>query len=125
MRCKLLWADADTELLELYRRAFNNWGFDMRVTANAWDCVSLLRDDETDVLVLDSELARGGADAVLSFLRENHAPGEMPAVLVIGDPPPDVLSGRFDVPAGNCLRKPFRLNDVLDRINRVRPIPCA
>lgn len=125
MRCRLLWADADTELLDLYQRAFHKWGFDMRVTGDAMDCVSLLREDDADVLVLDSELAWGGADGVLSFLRENRAPGEMPAVFVIGDPLPEVLSTRFDVPAAHCLRKPFRLNDVLDRINQVQPVRCA
>lgn len=115
MKRRLLWAEPDTELLGLYQQAFSRWGFDVRSATSGLECMAQLDDGDTDLLVLDCELAWGGAEGVLAFLREVRSPTRMPDVFVIGDPPAPVLSKRFSVPVSNCLRKPFRLSDVRER----------
>lgn len=115
MKPRLLWADPDSELLDLYDRAFTRWGFDVRTATDAQECLICLRTHEPQALVLDCELLWGGADGLLDFLRNGHErESELPFVLLVGDES-QTLAGRFELPADHCVRKPFRLQDIRDR----------
>lgn len=116
-RIRLLWADADGELLDLCRLAFITWGFEFREAASGLECLTQLCGHGPDVLLFNSELGCGGAEGVLGVLHENCGPSDLPIIFVTGDPPPSALSRRFGVPAAHCLRKPCSLREMFHLIS--------
>jgi len=79
--CRVLLADADANLVGLYQRFLLKRGFRARVAHNALDCVSQLREETPDVLVLDPGLPWGGGDGVLALMREDKTVPKVPTLL--------------------------------------------
>ncbi len=98
MKQRLLIADRDAELCELYRTFLADMGYDAETCTDGLDCLAKLRQATPAVLVLDLELLWGGGDGVLAWLREeSRAPGipvlltataaNMPDVAEFNEPP--------------------------------------
>lgn len=79
--CRVLLADADANLVGLYQRFLLGRGFRARVVHNALDCVSQLREETPDVLVLDPLLPWGGGDGVLALMREDQTVPKVPTLV--------------------------------------------
>ena len=76
MKQRLLIADRDAELCELYRMFLTERGYEVETSTDGLDCLAKLRHVTPAVLVLDLELLWGGGDGVLAWLREeSRAPG--------------------------------------------------
>ena len=116
MKTRLLWADADSGLTEVFARFFGQFDFDVRTTSTAHDCVLELRDFQPDVAVLDVDLTWGGARGLLEELCGNGSVVRPRVVIVTGGEPAEVLAVQTGQPLAHCLPKPFRLTTVLDRI---------
>jgi DNA-binding response OmpR family regulator len=116
VKTRLLWADADRGLTEVFARFFEQFDFDVRTTSTAHDCVLELRDFQPEVAVLDVDLAWGGARALLELLCDNGSVVRPRIVIVTGSEPAEVLAIQTGQPLAHCLPKPFRLTTVLDRI---------
>ncbi len=116
MKTRLLWADADSGLTEVFARFFRQFDFDVRTTSTAHDCVLELRDFQPQAVVLDVDLACGGARALLEILCDNGSIVRPRVVIVTGGEPAEVLAMQTGQPLAHCLPKPFRLTTVLDRI---------
>src|SRR5262245_32062156 len=71
MKPKLLATDPDPILLGIWRAYFLNFGFDIVTAVDGMHCAALLREFVPDVMVLSFELWWGGADGVLSLVRED------------------------------------------------------
>ena len=116
MKTRLLRADADQVLTELFARYFTRFGFDMRTSFSALDCVSQLRDYQPDVLVLDEDLLWGGANGVLAWLKVDGPLLRPRVVLAAGGTAAKYLSLQTALPSAHCLQRPFRLTTVLKHI---------
>src|SRR5262249_14534053 len=81
MTHRLLAADPDPSLMELYRIWFSRFGFDIATAASALECVERLRGFAPHVLILSLELQWGGGDGVLSFLQADFGRSPIPVVL--------------------------------------------
>jgi hypothetical protein len=71
---------------------------------------------QPDVLVAGFETVERDASAVTWLLHEIGCESEMPAVLIVGNAPPRVLSRHTGVPKSFCLQKPLRMEGLLDRV---------
>jgi len=81
MTHRLLAADPDPSLMELYRIWFSRFGFDIATAASALDCMERIRRFAPHVLILSLELQWGGSDGVLSMIREDYGTPPIPVVL--------------------------------------------
>lgn len=99
-------------------------GFHVETAGDGPECLSALRALEPDVLVVDSELPWGGAAGVVAFLNETRFEFEMPAILVVGEQSPAVLSERIGVPDSCCLEKPVPTDELLDWVGLAMAAIC-
>jgi CheY-like chemotaxis protein len=82
MKRRLLIADADRAMAGLYNAYFSKAGYSVETVSDSLACVSRLRRDLPDLLLLDQALPGGGGDEVLACLREECALTRIPVVVM-------------------------------------------
>ena len=82
MKHRLLIANRDAELCDLYRRFLTELGYEVETATDGLDCLAKLRLAAPAVLVLDQELLWGGGDGVLAWLREESPAPKIPVLLM-------------------------------------------
>ena len=70
MTVRILIADADRRLTEIYREHLECLGLAVRTAADAVVCVHLLREFRPHLLLLGTSLPWGGCDGVLALIQE-------------------------------------------------------
>lgn len=109
----VLVADSDASLTAVYERYLKSQGLRVFVASDGIACLETLQNVRPDVLVLDSDLLWGGADGVLSHLRDKQTLLATDVILVT-DAPPRESAALVVPPVIATLRKPFRLRSLLE-----------
>lgn len=126
MRGRVLIADGDADWLGLCERGLGDCGFSVETARSGLACLARLkRIPEPDFVVLDLDLPWGGGDGVLALWPDGSDDLRHERVIVTGHVSSQALSERTGVPLARCLRKPFRLDTLLNAIGRVRLIDVA
>jgi CheY-like chemotaxis protein len=112
MKLRLLATDPDPVLLQIYRSYFSSFGFEVATAEEGLECVALLRNFAPDALVLSLELTWGGADGVLSIVRDEGQMRPIPVVLTVGESSRSKAVKYLVPPVVKLLEKPFRLRDL-------------
>ncbi len=112
MKPRLLIADSDAELRDVFRRFFSGSGFDVATAGDGLECLEQVRQFLPDVLVVEREILWGGGEGVLGRLREEYPLLAIDVVIITGDgrdfdPAPPVIA---------CLEKPFSMAGLLELI---------
>lgn len=104
MQLRVLIADSDAELHDLFRDYLSGQNFCVQTATDGLDFMAKLRQSPPDVAVVDMNILWGGGEGVMATLREEDAIG-LPVILtstsIIDDAEPPVVG---------CLRKPFALS---------------
>ena len=116
MKQRLLIADRDAELCEVYRRFLTERGYEVETSTDGLDCLAKLRQVTPAVLVLDLELLWGGGDGVLAWLREESPAPRIPVLLTATAAAPPDMAEFNEPPVVDYLPKPFALAGLLERI---------
>jgi DNA-binding response OmpR family regulator len=116
LKPKLLIAEGDAELRDVYRRFLTERGYDVETASDGLDCLKKLRRLMPAVLVLDWEVRWGGGDGVLAWLREQGATAGVSVVLMAtAGCSLDVFSD-IRPPVAKLLLKPFTLTALLEDV---------
>jgi two-component system response regulator MprA len=119
MRQRLLIADGDRELSDVYRRFFSYQGYEVETADGGVECLAMLRTRPDSYVILDLEIPWGGGDGVLACLREEFDSESHPIVVVTSRPLFDKRlrpagPERSHCPVVGYFEKPFRLSALLD-----------
>jgi hypothetical protein len=91
MKPRLLIADSDAELRDVFRRFFSGSGFDVATAGAGLECLEQFRQFLPDVLVVEREMPWGGGEGVLGRLGIRCWPS---ALIITPRPKLDQHSGR-------------------------------
>lgn len=116
MDATLLVADGESPSRDALERFFLGCGFRVETAGDGLECLNKLRSLQPDVLVADLDTPWGGAAAIMGFLHESCYEFKIPAILIVGHAPPEILSQRVGVPESSCFQKPLRMESLLDRV---------
>lgn len=119
MSIRLLIADSDTYLSDIYESFFRIKGFDVEAVGDGVECLARFRNRTPDVLVLDGELLWGGVNGVLACIREEFPRSPVLTVLIGCRADIDPMQGRDEPLVHASLRKPFRLQVLSDTIRAI------
>jgi DNA-binding response OmpR family regulator len=117
---RLLIADSDPTMTELYETYFSDKGSQVVTARNGVQCLQAIREQVPDVLVLEQKLPWGGSDGVLECLRQDY-PFACPEIVLLtsGKEPHHPMF--HEIPKVDAyLRKPFLMRDLARVIQRVR-----
>jgi DNA-binding response OmpR family regulator len=112
MKPRLLATDPDPILLDIWRAYFLNFGFDVVTAVDGMHCVALLREFVPDVMILSFELGWGGADGVLSIVRDDKHAQPIPVVLTTDRSNLSKAVGLLIPPVVKLIEKPLQLEDL-------------
>jgi len=110
-------ADKDEELVELLQTFLWDRGYEAEIAADGLECIITLRAFQPDVLVLAENLLWGGCDGILSVLDEDPKLSGIPVVLIAGEVAAHEFNPAVHSRVTRLLLKPFRLGDLLERID--------
>ncbi len=113
----VLIADADQELCGLYRRFFSHHGWQVRTSGGGLECLAQLRQCSPHLLMLDRQLAWGGADGVLAVMRDDPCLARIPVILTSTDASAEALSDLVSPPVVQALWKPFSMKALLEIVS--------
>jgi DNA-binding response OmpR family regulator len=111
---RVLLADPDDVFLEVAQSLLWDRGHE------AVECMSILREFLSDVLVLDRDLRWGGSEGVLALVKEDQLLARISVILTADRNTADRLVALSSPPAA-YLVKPYRLSELLARINSLGP----
>ena len=113
MITRLLVADSDASLADIYRRYFSKHGYEVGIASSGLECLDEILG--ADVLILEFELLWGGGDGVLARMREEPLMPEIPVVLV-SDKTNHHWPAMLTPPVVECVRRPFRFATLLEAV---------
>ena len=116
MSMRVLLADSESLLTEMYRRALSGYGFAVAVAQDVSSCLAELRTFRPNVLVLDPDLCGGEDEDVLARLREENDLPLVPVILLCATYRPEYQAALTGLPASGCYQKPLLPNQLADRI---------
>lgn len=140
MKLRLLIAESDLSLAELFGRFLRRSGYDVNLASNGVEFWAELNSNWPDLLVLDWELPWGGRSSILDRLYMSRSAVNLPIVLTTTEDPSVGSLCHATAKVTACLRKPFRLAELAEAIElassslwqfqpgqcaRIRSGPCA
>jgi len=116
MKQRLLIADSDAELCDLYGRFLTERGYEVETSSNGLDCLASLRQVMPEVLVLDLELLWGGGDGVLALLQQVSPTHGIAVILTATAGYPKNFAEFIEPTIMDSLLKPFTLTALLEKV---------
>lgn len=116
---RVLIADADEVFLEILKNYLCDNGHEAKGASDGLGCVTLLRDFEPEIVVLERELLWGGSDGVMAYMRNDPILSRTPVILTTDNISLEELGAMTKPRLVGWLRKPFRLNDLLRQITSI------
>lgn len=113
---RVLIADGDNRWLDAARRVFSQCGYPVETATDGLECLAKMHEQAPDVLIVEVDIPWGGGDGVVAELSDDSISPKKPAVLVLGDAPPRVLSRRAGVADSCCYQKPIRINQLMNAV---------
>ncbi len=111
-------ADDDPALLRGLDIALQGKGYAVRTAPSGPELLSLLESERPDLLVMDVMMPGMSGLEVLRRIRADDRWAELPVMMVTAYPHADVREEAWQRGAGEVVPKPFRLEDLLERIER-------
>ncbi len=111
-------ADDDPALLRGIDLALKGRGYAVRTAPSGPALLTLLESERPDLLVLDVMMPGMSGLEVLRRIREDERWAHLPVMMVTAYPHVDVREEARQRGAGEVMPKPFRLSELLDRIER-------
>ena len=119
---KLLVADSDCKLHDLYHNFFSRNGYEVETVSNGLDCIERIRLGSPDVLCLDTELCWGGSDGVIALMQEDALYSSIPVILIDQDQSEKDYSSQSKRSLLYQIQKPFRLSRLLSVLHTISPV---
>lgn len=112
---RVLVAGSAEPRMEILQSFLWDHGHEAELAGNGLECLTVLRAFSPEVLILDHDLLWGGGDGVLAHMGEDPELSRVPVILIADDD----LSHRVGAHVVAWLKKPFRLSDLLARIDSI------
>jgi len=109
-------ADDDPTLLKGLNRALSGRGYNVRTAPNGPALLSLLETASPDLVVLDIMMPGMSGLEVLRRVRGDARWSELPVMMVTALTDAAVTAAAWERGASDVIPKPFRLNDLVSRI---------
>ncbi len=113
---RVLFADSDSEFLDLAKRFLSQCGHKARVASIGVECMTCFRDSAPEMVVFDGELFWGGSDGVREFMNEEPGLDAIPVILVSDELQDSRTGSGADLLVVDRLRKPYSLTHRIGRI---------
>lgn len=120
--CRVLLVDDEAELVYTLAERLEMRGFEVDALTDGSAALSLLRDKEFDIAIVDLKMPGLSGHALVAHLKETRP--RLPVIMVTGQGPTEESRDENDPGADLVLYKPIGLKDLLSAMERLR-LECA
>lgn len=115
---RILVVDDEQSILDMLRYALEDEGYNVDVAADGDSALTILTENEPDLVLLDIKLPDIDGYRLLELIRERS---EVPVIMLTGIDHPISVQRSVNLGADDYVRKPFRINQLMLRIkNKLR-----
>jgi DNA-binding response OmpR family regulator len=122
---KILIVDDDRDVVDLLRTALFSAGFLTRTAASGQEALKKVRLTRPDLVVLDILMPGPNGLAVCEALRRDRMTAHIPIILLTGLPGELPRFAGAEAGADSYMRKPFKVEEVIERIHQLLPPESA
>jgi CheY-like chemotaxis protein len=123
MAQRILVADDDAVIREIYLRVLGAKGYEVRAAKDGVEALSMLEDEEADLVLLDLEMPNLTGWEVLATMRNRAGWGHIPVIIVTNQDEPDRMA-RDAYPKYQCyVTKKQSGKELLDLVGQVLDAP--
>ena len=115
---KILAVDDEPELTELMHYHLVRAGHEVVTAANGWEAIHLVRQDRPDIILLDLMLPDLDGFGVCEILRRDPLTATIPIIIISAWSSSDSRNLGLELGALDYITKPFRPQDLVERVNR-------
>ena len=116
---KVLICDDDPMTLKALEFQFKKDGYDVVKANNGKDAMQILTDDENvNLLVTDLYMPMNSGLELITYVRETLQ-GKIPILILTRANVEETIAYAFELGANDYLTKPFRLEDLKERVERI------
>lgn len=112
---RILIADADEAAVQTVRWVLREHGYDVRSVSDAESLFETLQEVEPELLLLNGLPDAPGLE-LLGKIKGESRWRDLPVLVIADQPPEDAAAWTFGMGASDFLRKPFRVRELLARI---------
>ncbi|MDC0357997.1 response regulator [Oligoflexia bacterium] len=110
---KVLVVDDDPVIRLLITDYLSNSGYTVEVAESGESCIEWLKDNHTDVLLLDLIMPNMNGLEVLKNIRENPNTAQLRVVMLSANTDTEAVVDDNEVSANGYLQKPFDMREIL------------
>jgi CheY-like chemotaxis protein len=114
---RVLLAEDDDAIRRTLQSLLELKGHSVSLAANTPDTLTLLADQEFDLIISDYLMPGGGGREVLRFLRDNNR--DIAVIMITGLADEQLFQELTSIGVDRCLSKPFRLATLLETIDEI------
>lgn len=120
MESRLLIAEDDPELAQLYQSYLIRYGYRVLTASCGVECLSIVRNESPTVIVASVDMHWGGPDGLADYLREASRQNGVPTVVLTGCTADENVAELHEEPCVfRYLRKPFLMGRLLECIRAI------
>ena len=112
-KTRVLVVDDEKYILQLFKRALESEGFDVTMAADGESALSLFKEIEPHIILLDIRMPKLDGYSVLERIRETS---QVPVIMLTALPEQEGVRRCFDLGADDYIRKPFLTSVVVAHI---------
>ena len=119
MAKQIVIVDDDMDILEFMQLTLEYAGYDVRVSTTGNDVQQVRPSDLPDLILLDVKLAGEDGRAICKQLKTNEQTKDVPIIMLSANV--SERQTRQECPADDFLAKPFSLDTLLDKVEKLLP----
>jgi DNA-binding response OmpR family regulator len=122
---RVLLADPDSQLREMYRNLLASYGFEVATAGNGSQCLDSLRQFHPHVLILEPELPWGQGEGMVGRIYEQPDVPQVPVMLLCAGSTDEQIATLRGLPIREAHMKPVQPSHLAERIRRLAGAEAA
>ena len=114
---KILIAEDDSGILQMMKLRLKKEGYDIVIAENGKDAIQQIDETHPDIIITDIMMPYNSGIEVLSFAKARNKKTKVIVLSLMGQE--NVILEAFQLGADDYIIKPFGLNELVARVNRL------
>ncbi len=124
-KTRILVVDDDEAILEMLTELLEREGeYEVRVARGGYEAGMLTQGFRPDAIILDYKLPDVDGNRVCKLIRANPEFGKVKIIIISGVADPDEIAELRASGADDFLRKPFRMDELMAKLNQLLEVPA-
>ena len=124
-KAKILIVDDEQDFLHIMNDGLKAQGFDVAVASDGLSAIPIAKEQKPDLILLDIAMPAGNGFTVMKRLKNMTPLSMTPIIIITGLDKPEYIEDAKKAGAQGYLKKPFGMDELLEKIQEALKKPNA